>query len=109
MGLKWFVGLSSGNEAGASVPSDTHLIFKLEQKLSRLLRSVGRLKTTLQAAISRLLMCASSIFGALCSNNATEVGQFSEAMHTASSDQSSCVSQKKVDVDKPVRPLCITF
>ena len=52
MGLKWFVGLSSGNEAGASVPSDTHLIFKLEQKLSRLLRSVGRLKTTLQGAPS---------------------------------------------------------
>ena len=48
MGLKWFVGLSSGNQAGASVPSDTHLIFKLEQKLSTLLRSVGRLKTTLQ-------------------------------------------------------------
>ena len=74
-----------------------------------LCRSADHLKPTLQAAISRLLMCASSIFGALCSNNATEVGQFSEAIHTASSDQSSCVSQKKVDVDEPVRPLCITF
>lgn len=49
MRLKCFVGLPSGNQAGVSMPSDTLLILELEQAL---LRSPGRLKTTLQGAPS---------------------------------------------------------